>query len=542
MVAGRSLARHGLDRRARPHLRRRASGGLVRVLAGRNRAVSTLRTSARGDVAAVQDDRTVSVISPRRGRGAPARGRPARGRRSRTRPGRRTATSSRSRRSTAASAVLDVRARPERVRPHRARARRLRAWTGRRDGRTLAIGLSDGSVELRDAERGSLLARYHDHEDAGLRGGVRSPTGARYASAARDGLVGLRSGERLPLARGPRGHGRVARVVARREPARLGLARRHDPALGCGRPRAGGVLRGHRLTVWGLAVTPDGARLLSSSFDHDVRVWRGGQLRARARGPRAAGGRARRARRAHGDLGLARRDLPDLGSRHGRLARAPPARAPAREGGRDERQQPRHARRVCGARADAGGRAVARARCRPLERRRLDRAQARRRCGPRCCARAASEAALRRYQERRLRRLLARAVRRGAALPREVRRARGVHPRDFRCARRPAPLPDRREGRDARRLPGAASLRARHRPLALPHPADLGLVGPLHGDRALAALRRRAQRLQPAHLRLARLPLVAHAPRTCSPTALPFENNLGLYRNVWLDAQQPADA
>jgi WD40 repeat protein len=33
------------------------------------------------------------------------------------------------------------------------------------------------------------------------------------------------------------------------------------------------VLRGHQRTVWDLAFTPDGVRLLSSSFDRDVRVW-----------------------------------------------------------------------------------------------------------------------------------------------------------------------------------------------------------------------------------------------------------------------------
>jgi WD40 repeat protein len=33
------------------------------------------------------------------------------------------------------------------------------------------------------------------------------------------------------------------------------------------------VLLGHRLKVWGVDITPDGTRLLSSSFDHDVRVW-----------------------------------------------------------------------------------------------------------------------------------------------------------------------------------------------------------------------------------------------------------------------------
>ena len=117
--------------------------------------------------------------------------------------------------------------------------------------------------------------------------------------------------------------------------------------------------------------------------------------------------------------------------------------------------------------------------------------------------------ALRRYQERRLRRVLERAYAEVPLYRAKLRRRAASRPRDFRFARRPAPLPDPREGRGARPL-SRRRARARHRPAPLPHPADLGLVRPLHGDRALAALRRRAQHLHPAHLRLARLPLVAH--------------------------------
>jgi WD40 repeat protein len=100
------------------------------------------------------------------------------------------------------------------------------------------------------------------------------PDGRAYATAARDGLVGLRSGS---VFRSLAGHEDMAVSLAWwPDGSRLASGSR-DATIrvwdAAGRERL--VLAGHRLTVWGLAVTPDGARLLSSSFDHDVRVWRG---------------------------------------------------------------------------------------------------------------------------------------------------------------------------------------------------------------------------------------------------------------------------
>ena len=101
----------------------------------------------------------------------------------------------------------------------------------------------------------------------------------------------------------------------------------------------------------------------------------------------------------------------------------------------------------------------------------------------------------------------ARRVRARTALPREVRQGQRAsrRPRDARGSR---PLSDHREGRHPRQLP-ARLRRHRHRSLALPHPADFGLVGSVHGDRARRAERRHAHAVHAARVRHAGLHVLA---------------------------------
>ena len=427
--------------------------------------------------------------------------------------------------------------RPARARLARRQRRRCSTCDARRGARCAASSSASGAYAVdwscdgrrsRSASRtarsscatpsaGRLVARYHDHEEPVYAVAFR-PDGARSRERGPRRAGGAAQRKRLPLARGPRGHGGLARLVAGRESARLGLARRHDPALGCAAASEQAVLRGHRLTVWGLAVTPDGARLLSRPLSTTTCAsGADGCLRARAHGPHAAGGRRRRARRdtarsrarATGPVGSGtstaasraccvrtrsrsprRRDEPRSSRAGGYAARAPMQVAvPAASRWGRSRWRSRRARKLTGA---------------------LGRAAARASGATRCCAaiRSAACAGCSRcaYAE--------------VPLYREKLDAARVHPRDFRRLDdlRRFPIVEKDELRDA--LPGGA-LRRGHRPRALPHPADFGLVRSLHGDRALAALRRRAQPLQPAHLRLARLPLVAHAPPTCSRTGCP---------------------
>jgi WD40 repeat protein len=268
---GRTLATASIDARGRLFDAR--SGALLRLLEGRNLAVSTLRTSARGDVAVVQDDRSVSVIAPDAGvvklRAAALHEQAIKD----------AAWSPRGDRLALASldrsvSVLDLAAGAEPIlRIELPRGAYAVDWCS--DGSRLALGLCDGSVELRDAERGTRLARFRDHEDPVYAVAFR-PGSRDFASGARDGLVGLRSG---PAFRSLAGHeDMVVSLAWWPDGSRLASGSRDATIrLWDAAGRAEGVLRGHRLTIWGLAVTPDAARLVSSSFDHDLRVWRGNE-------------------------------------------------------------------------------------------------------------------------------------------------------------------------------------------------------------------------------------------------------------------------
>jgi len=230
--------------------------------------VSGLRASSRGQVVALQDDRSLTVFAPRGGRAT------LRLRHLARQSVKDAAWSPDGRRLACASldgSVLSIDADSGRSRGLVRAPCGVHALSWSPGGALLALGLADGSVEVRDAEEGELRARYRDHGEAVYAVGF-CPDGARLASASRDGVVGLRAPGGF---RGLHGHEDGVVALAWSRDGRLLASGSRDASvrLWSREGEARGVLSGHRLTVWSVDFTPDGTRLLSSSFDHDVRVW-----------------------------------------------------------------------------------------------------------------------------------------------------------------------------------------------------------------------------------------------------------------------------
>jgi len=150
----------------------------------------------------------------------------------------------------------------------------------------------------------------------------------------------------------------------------------------------------------------------------------------------------------------------------------------------------------------------------------------------------ASEATLRRYQLRRLRSLL-RSAYDEVPLYRERWDAAGVHPRDFRSLDdlRAFPIVEKDEVRDAfpdgavRRGTDLARCRIQQTSGSSGRCMEIALSLRCDDARNLYS-----QRIYGWHgFRWWRTTTYLF------PYALPFRNNLGLYRNAWLDAKQPAD-
>ncbi|HET9248826.1 MAG TPA: WD40 repeat domain-containing protein, partial [Actinomycetota bacterium] len=100
-------------------------------------------------------------------------------------------------------------------------------------GTTLAVGLFDGSVEIRDVATGDRIRGFGAHGGE-IRAIAVSPDGTRIATGGEDGTVAI-----------------------------------SDPRTG----KQQLVLRGHDLLVFGLAFSPDGTQVVSAAPDGVARVW-----------------------------------------------------------------------------------------------------------------------------------------------------------------------------------------------------------------------------------------------------------------------------
>jgi WD40 repeat protein len=147
------------------------------------------------------------------------------------------------------------------------------------DGRRLAVGTADGSVELwdvGDARRRVRLPLPPQTPARYVAALAFSPDGGRLAAACWDGTVKLWDVAARALVRVVRGHASWARAVAFSPDGRLlasggrdHIARIWDVETGLERE----AFRGHMQSVVGVTFDADGRHLLTASDDWSCRLW-----------------------------------------------------------------------------------------------------------------------------------------------------------------------------------------------------------------------------------------------------------------------------
>ena len=142
------------------------------------------------------------------------------------------------------------------------------------DGTRIVTTSDDNTARLWDATNGRLLGTLQGHTSVATAAAF-SPDGMRIVTASDDNTVALwdaASGRLLTRLRGHRfGHGRI--VLARRiEDVRASdddTARLWDAASG----RLLATLQGHTISVTAASFSPDGTRIVTTSYDKTARLW-----------------------------------------------------------------------------------------------------------------------------------------------------------------------------------------------------------------------------------------------------------------------------
>jgi WD40 repeat protein len=138
------------------------------------------------------------------------------------------------------------------------------------DGRTLALGLDDGSVCTLDVERRSVGALVSG-AGAPIYAVAWSPDGRALAFAGREGQVHVRRGAQAVAGAS---HGDPVLCVAwSPDSSRLASGGRDTVGRVQGADGLLFELRGHRRTIWGIAFDPTSRWIATSSFDTTVRLW-----------------------------------------------------------------------------------------------------------------------------------------------------------------------------------------------------------------------------------------------------------------------------
>ncbi|WP_052890564.1 WD40 repeat domain-containing serine/threonine protein kinase [Thermogemmatispora carboxidivorans] len=147
------------------------------------------------------------------------------------------------------------------------------AWSP--DGRRLASGSDDGTVQVWEADTGKQLLTYRGHS-AGVQSVAWSPDGRRLASGSDDGTVQVWEADTGKQLLTYRGHSAPVESVTWSPEGKRLASGSDDKTVQVWEADTGKQLltyRGHSAGVQSVAWAPEGKRLASGSDDETVQVW-----------------------------------------------------------------------------------------------------------------------------------------------------------------------------------------------------------------------------------------------------------------------------
>src|SRR6266516_4157963 len=147
------------------------------------------------------------------------------------------------------------------------------AWSP--DGKRIAAGSNDGTVQVWDAANGEHVFTYRGHADHVVTE-AWSPDGKRIASGSNDGTAqawDAANGGHVFIYRGHTDH--VNAVPWSPDGKRIASGSDDDTVQVWDAANGGHVFtyRGHTDAIWGVAWSPNGKRIASGSADKTVQVW-----------------------------------------------------------------------------------------------------------------------------------------------------------------------------------------------------------------------------------------------------------------------------
>ena len=143
------------------------------------------------------------------------------------------------------------------------------------DGKRIASGGADQTVQVWDATTGGHILIYRGHRDVPY-GVAWSPDGRRIASGSADRTVQVWNAVTGTLIFTYQHHSDTVNAIAWSHDGKRIASASYDNTVQVWDATTGDTIvtyRGHNMAVWAVAWSPDDMRIASASFDHTVQLW-----------------------------------------------------------------------------------------------------------------------------------------------------------------------------------------------------------------------------------------------------------------------------